>query len=191
MHSRLCRLSAQQPLVAQHEFKATSALPTEPEKLARLELLRTWEHPGAGSFYDDVGNVAKSSHVVLGDFSPLGLRTARTPIPEVLWWEDGASRKRVSWMDIMDWPLAMHYSGLDPKADYVIRTTGFGKCLLSIDGERVLATIDRSGIGEFKEFSVPKKLLADGTLHLTFERPVEHVNWRYQSRLSELWLLKK
>ena len=173
------------------EFKATSALPSEPEKLARLELLRTWEHPGVGSFYDDVGNVAKSSHVVVGDISPLGSRMARTPIPEVLWWEDGASRKRVSWMDIMDWPLAMHYAGLDPKADYVIRTTGFGKCLLSIDGERVLPSIDRAGIGEFKEFPVPKKLLADGTLHLTFERPVEHVNWRYQSRLSELWLLKK
>ena len=173
------------------EFKAIGALPSEPEKLARLELLRTWEHPGAGSFYDDVGNVAKSPHVVLGDFSPLGLRTARTPIPEVLWWDDGASRKRLAWMDVMNWPLAMHYTGLDPKADYVIRTTGYGTCLLSIDGQRVRPAIDRKGIGEFKEFPVPKDLLADGTLHLTFERPAERVNWRYQSRLSELWLLKK
>jgi hypothetical protein len=173
------------------EFKAIGALASEPEKLARLELLRTWEHPGNGSFYDDVGNVAKSPHVVLGDLSPLGLRTARTPIPEVLWWDDGASRKRTAWMDIMDWPLAMHYTGLDPQADYVIRTTGYGTCLLSINGERIQPAIDRKGIGEFKEFSVPKKLVADGTLHLTFERPAERVNWRYQSRLSELWLLKK
>jgi hypothetical protein len=173
------------------EFKAIGALASEPEKLARLELLRTWEHPGNGSFYDDVGNVAKSPHVVIGDFSPLGLRTARTPIPEVLWWDDGASRKRTAWMDIMNWPLAMHYTGLDPRADYVIRTTGYGTCLLSINGERIQPAIDRKGIGEFKEFSVPKQLVADGTLHLTFERPVEHVNWRYQSRLSELWLLKR
>ena len=173
------------------EFKAIGALPSEPEKLARLELVRTWEHPGVGSFYDDVGNIAKSPHVVLGDLSPLGLRTARTPIPEVLWWDDGASRKRLSWMDVMNWPLAVHYTGLDPKADYVIRTTGYGTCLLSIDGERVQPAIDHKGIGEFKEFSVPKALLADGTLHLTFERPAERVNWRYQSRLSELWLLKK
>jgi hypothetical protein len=84
------------------EFEAIGALASEPEKLARLELLRTWEHPGNGSFYDDVGNVAKSPHVVLGDLSPLGLRTARTPIPEVLWWDDGASRKRTAWMDIMN-----------------------------------------------------------------------------------------
>jgi hypothetical protein len=173
------------------EFKAIGALPSEPEKLARLELVRTWEHPGAGSFYDDVGNVARSPHVVLGDLSLLGLRTARTPIPEVLWWDEGASRKRLAWMDVMNWPLAMHYTGLDPKADYVIRTTGYGTCLLSIDGERVRPAIEHKGIGEFTEFPVPKPVLADGTLHLTFERPVERVNWRYQSRLSELWLLKK
>ena len=173
------------------EFRFTGGLPSEPEKLARLELVRTWEHPGAGSFYDDVGNVAKSPHVVLGDLSPLGLRTARTPIPEVLWWDDGASRKRLAWMDVMNWPLAMHYTGLDPKADYVIRTTGYGICLLSIDGQPVRPAIDRKEIGEFKEFPVPKDLVADGTLHLTFERPAERVNWRYQSRLSELWLLKK
>jgi hypothetical protein len=91
----------------------------------------------------------------------------------------------------LNWPLAMHYTGLDPQADYVIRTTGYGTCLLSINGERIQPAIDRKGIGEFKEFSVPKKLVADGTLHLTFERPAERVNWRYQSRLSELWLLKK
>jgi hypothetical protein len=94
-------------------------------------------------------------------------------------------------MDVMNWPLAMHYTGLDPKGEYVIRTTGFGKCMLSIDGERVRPIIDCEGIGEFKEFPVPKDLLADGTLRLTFERPAERVNWRYQSRLSELWLLKK
>ena len=117
--------------------------------------------------------------------------TAQTPIPEVLWWEDGKSRKRPSWMVVMDWPLGMRYTNLDPDADYTIRTTGFGTCLLSIDGERVQPTIDNKGIGEFKEFPVPKHLLKDGTLHLTFDRPIETVNWRYQSRLSELWLLKR
>jgi hypothetical protein len=173
------------------EFKAIGALPSEAEKLARLELVRTWEHPGPGSFYDDVGNIAKSSHVVMGDLGFLASTLTRTPIPEVLWWDAGASRKRLAWMDVMNWPLAMHYTGLDPKADYVIRTTGFGTCLLSVDGQRVRPTVDNKGIGEFKEFPVPKPLLADGVLHLTFERPVESVNWRYQSRLSELWLLKK
>ena len=146
------------------EFKAIGALPSEPEKLARLELLRTWEHPGAGSFYDDVGNIAKSPHVVMGDLSPLGLRTARTPIPEVLWWDDGASRKRLSWMDVMNWPLAMHYTGLDPKADYVIRTTGYGTCLLSIDGERV-QPVDRPQ-GDRRVQGIPGPESSPGGRHI-------------------------
>ena len=59
------------------EFAAIAKLPSEPEKLARLELLRTWEHPGPGSFYDQVGNVAKSPHVVVGDVSTMGLMSGR------------------------------------------------------------------------------------------------------------------
>jgi hypothetical protein len=173
------------------EFAAIRKLASEPEKLARLELLRTWEHPGPGSFYDQVGNPAKSPHVIVGDITTVGESMSRTPIPEVLWWENGSSRKKPAWMVVMNWPLGMRYNALDPNANYVIRTTGYGQCLLSINGERVQPTLDNKGIGEFKEFPVPKHLLKDGTLLLTFERPMENVNWRYQSRLSELWLLKK
>jgi len=173
------------------ELAAIRKLASEPEKLARLEVLRTWEHPGPGSFYDDVGHPSKSPHVVVGDTSTLGLSISGTPIPEVLWWEEGRSRKRPAWMVVMNWPLAMHYTGLNPASRYVIRTTGNGTCLLSIDGERVQPTVDHRGIGEFKEFPVPPRALEDGTIHLNFERPVETVNWRFQSRLSELWLLKR
>lgn len=172
------------------QFTAIRALPSEPERLRRLEQIRTWERPGPGSTYDRVGDIARSPHVLKGDTTTLGLATERTPIPEVLWWEKGRSRERPAWMVVMNWPRAMLYDHLDPSADYLIRTTGFGSCLLSIDGERVEPSLDNRGIGEFKEFPVPRRHLADGALRLTFERPVETVNWRYQSRLSELWLLK-
>ena len=157
------------------EFAAIRKLPSEPEKLARLELLADVGAPRRRELLRRCRQrrqVAARRH--RGHQPRSGLSTARTPIPEVLWWDDGASRKRPAWMDVMNWPLAMHYTGLDPNADYVIRTTGYGTCLLSIDGERVRPTIDHKGIGEFKEFPVPKHLLADGTLHLTFERPVEN-----------------
>ena len=47
-------------------------------------------------------------------------------------------------------------------------------------------------IGEFKEFPVPTNLIKDGKLVLTFDPlPDEaHLNWRKQSRVSEVWLLK-
>jgi hypothetical protein len=173
-------------------FSTIGKLLSEDEKIAKLETLRTWEHPGPGSFYDSVGDVARAPHVVVGDISNVGESLAHTPIPEILWWEDGKSRKKPAWMCIMNWPSAMRYTGLDPKGDYMIRTTGNRECRLSIDGERIKPTLDNQGVGQFKEFPVPKKHLADREITLTFERPSEpHLNWRVQSRLSELWLIKK
>jgi len=56
----------------------------------------------------------------------------------------------------------------------------------------VKATLDGSGVGEFREFRVPVEALQDGVLLLTFDVPAEpHLNWRQQSRLTELWLLKQ
>ena len=174
------------------EFKTIANLASDGDRRARLETLRTWEHPGPGSFYDSVGNPGKATHVVVGDITNVGESLDHTPIPEILFWENGSSRKKPAWMCIMNWPTAMRYTGLDPDGDYVIRTTGNRECRLSIDGERIMPTLDRQAVGEFKEFPVPKKHLADREITLTFERPSEpQLNWREQSRLSELWLIKK
>jgi len=35
------------------EFTAIRKMPTEAEKIARLDALAHWEHPGPGSYYDD------------------------------------------------------------------------------------------------------------------------------------------
>ncbi len=72
---------------------------SEPEKLARLERIRTWEHPGAGSFYDDVGNIAEIAARREGDLTTLGLSMGRPAIPEVLWWEGGPAASGLpGWM---------------------------------------------------------------------------------------------
>lgn len=171
------------------QFAEIQKLASEKEKLARLDLIRTWEHPGAGSFYDDVGHPGKSPHVVRGETPDTDPAMRRNPNPD--YWEAGKKRARQSWYTKMDWPAAMRYDGLDPNGRYTIRTTGFGQCLLKIDGQRVAQTLDGKEVGEFKEFSVPQDLLKDGTILLTFDVPEEsHLNWRQQSRLTELWLLK-
>src|SRR2546422_3354823 len=38
------------------EFGRIRKLPIEADKLKRLELIGTWENPGPGSFYDEVGD---------------------------------------------------------------------------------------------------------------------------------------
>jgi hypothetical protein len=172
------------------EIAKLTKLPNDEARRMRLRELATWENPGPGSYYDDIGNVAKSPHVD-GDLEdePGSFHGAEP----MFWWIDqGKSRLRLSWQTTM-WPRQMVYEALDPNARYTVRTTGQGQCLLSIDGQRIQPTLDGKQNGEFKEFPVPAEALKDRRLVLTFEIPKDegHLNWRQRSRLAELWLLKQ
>ena len=171
------------------ELAKVGALATEAEKVARLDLVRTWAHPGPGSYYDDVGNVANSPHVIRGESFNTDPHMRRNPNPDFMWWDGGMSRARQSCISKMDWPIGLRYEGVDPAAHYVVRTTGYGQCLLRVNGVRVQPTVDGREVGQIKEFPLPPKLYQQGRIVLTFDRPAEPgVNWRHTSRLSEVWL---
>jgi len=173
------------------QFKLIRAISSEQGRTARLVALGRWEHPSEGSFYDDIGNIAKSPHVVWyeADTAP---ESAKTPEPTFWWWDQGKSRARLSWQTTM-WPVAEVYDGLDQRATYVVRSSGYGQALMRINGERVAPSIDGKEMEEFKEFPVNSKFLKDRKLVLTWDRPTgeEHLNWRQHSRLAEVWLIKK
>ena len=176
------------------EFERIRSLATEKEKCERLNLIAAWEHPGLGSYYDDIGNTAKSPHVLRSEevFTEPGEEAH--PEPTLWWWDDGKSRARLSWQSSMDWPLDVVYEGLDPDATYTVRLTGYGQSLLKMDGVRVEPTLDEGKeIGRFKEFPVSPEHLKDRKLVLTWDTPTdeEHLNWRQRSRVSEAWLLKR
>jgi hypothetical protein len=177
----------------EEEFKKIRALGSETEKLERLDRIATWEHPGPGSFYDDVGNPAKSPHVRRCEEIVTESGEEANPEPTLWWWANGKSRARLSWQSSMNWPLGVVYEGLDPDAFYTVRLTGYGKSLLRIDGTRVEPTVDGRAIGEFKEFPVAPEHLTDRKLVLTWDTPTDeaHLNWRQRSRVSEVWLLRK
>ena len=173
------------------EFEKIKTLNSEDAKIHRLHELATWENPGSGSFYDNVGNIDKSPHVV---------REANNGIPSLLteagttfWWlNNGKSRARLTWQVTM-WPIAVVYEGLDPNATYLVRSTGYGQALLRINGERVPPTVYGKKMGEYKEFPVAPQYLKNRKLILTWDKPndEDHLNWRDRSRLAEVWLLKK
>ena len=163
------------------EFTKVRAMGSESAKAGRLLVLAQWANPGPGSFYDDVGNVANSPHVVdtKGE-------------PTFWWWDQGKSRARLSWQTT-EWPASMVYEGLDPAAHYVVRSSGYGQALLRANGQRVEPSLNNKEMGEFKEFPLPPALVKDRKLVLTWDRPEgeEHLNWRQKSRLAEVWLLKR
>ena len=175
------------------EFKKVAALATEEARCARLSEIATWSTPPFGSYYDDIGNPANSPHVKRGEFIYTEPGEEAHPEPMFWWWDEGKSRARLSWQATMAYPEAVVYEGLDPDATYTIRCSGYGKFLLNIDGEAAYdAKPQTVEMGEVQDFVVPATHLADRKLVLTWDFPDDegHLNWRFHSRLAEVWLLK-
>lgn len=167
------------------EFKKVVALPDVAAQWARLEELRTWENPGPGSFYDDLGNLSKDPHV-FREFGTMPMSGG------FAWWDEGYSRTRLSWQ-VTSWPReGMKYERLDPEASYVLRFSGFGDMKVTADDKELTATRYGKENGDIKEYPVPKELTADGTLLVMPSREqLPGVNWRQQPRLAEAWLIKQ
>lgn len=161
------------------EFKKVNELKTEEEKMARLEFIRTYETPGEGSFYDNISS-ADAKHVVSETDDAI----------DYLWEKDGWSRKRLS-TQLFQFSPVLEYTGLNSNSDYLIRVSGYGEALLRANGEKLTPTKYEKGFEQFKEFPLPKDLIKDGTLKITFDKPdEEHLNWRQQSRVTDVWVLK-
>jgi hypothetical protein len=163
------------------EFEKIRQMPTEKERLERLEIIRTWEDPGTGSYYDNIQDISRGPRVTSTDRSSLGYA----------WWDGGKSRRRLSTQLYQNFPV-LEYSDIDPEGHYIIRVSGYGEALLRVEGERLRPLTYNKGFEEFKEFIVPRRLLGRGNLKVTFDEPEEsHLNWRHRSWVSDVWLLKK
>ncbi len=176
------------------EFAKIRAMPTDEEKLARLDLLAHWEHPGPGSFYDDVGNVAKSLHVVRGQElnTDPGVPAGRViSMPGFAWRDNGYCRDRLSRQSGMMSP-DMIYENIDPDGQYVLRIAGRGELLPQINGQDVEPTVNQQQPEEFRELRVPSELLKDGRISLTWGGPDEGGgSRRRRAQVAEIWLIKE
>ena len=162
------------------EFKKIRALKTEEEKLAKLDLIRTYETPGEGSFYDNISS-SDAKHVTSETDDAI----------DYLWENDGLSRKRLS-TQLFQFTPELQYNELDPNARYLIRVSGYGEALLRANGERLKPTKYEKGFEQFKEFPIPDGLIKEGKLKITFDKPDEEdLNWRQRSRVTDVWIIKQ
>ncbi|MBD3630843.1 hypothetical protein [Cyclobacterium sp.] len=162
------------------EFDKIRNFGSEAEKLARLDFIRSYESPGEGSFYDNISS-ADARHV-----------TSKTDDAiDFLWESNGISRKRLS-TQLFQFTPTLDYDELDPESDYLIRVSGFGEALLRANGQRLTPTRYEKGYEEFKEFPIPRELISEGKLKISFDKPdEEHLNWRQQSRVTDVWVIKQ
>ncbi|MBN8826630.1 MULTISPECIES: hypothetical protein [unclassified Spirosoma] len=163
------------------EFPKVKAMKTPDEQLARLTFIAHWESPGKGSFYDDVSSISKGPRI----------KTISDDATDIAWWQNGSSRARLSSQTFQRCP-ALDYMNLDPGSRYIIRVVGFGEALLRVDGQRLEPTVYNREADTVKEWIVPLWATQDGRISVTFDQPEEsHLNWRQNSRISDIWLLKE
>jgi hypothetical protein len=163
------------------EFKKIKQMKNEEEKKTRLEIIRTWENPGKGNYYDNISNIETGTRVL----------TTQYDACDVAWWDGGYSRARLS-SQLFQWEPVLEYENLDFNGRYIIRVCGLGEALIRVDGERLEPVLYNKGLGEFKEFVVPKHITRDGKMRVSFDRPEEsHLRWTKFSHISDVWVIKR
>ena len=163
------------------EFKKVSEMTDKTAAYQRIQRISHWEHPGPGSYYDDVSSVSKGPRV----------ETISDDATDIAWWDDGRSRQRLSFQTFQESPR-LQYTDLDPHGRYKIQVCGQGDALLRVDGQRVSPVIyNKDGEG-FKEWVLPLSATGDGKIIVSFDEPEESgLNWRKHSKISDIWLIKQ
>ncbi|MBS0261366.1 MAG: hypothetical protein JSS02_05365 [Planctomycetes bacterium] len=179
----------------EEEFDRVEKLADPAEQVSRVAQIVHWQHPQAGDFYDNLGNVAQSPRIGKLLYMADAMRLEDDlPAPTQRWVGDRRRPLRLAWHTYLNRPPKMTYAGLDPRGRYVVRLFAQRTSPLLIDGQPVKP----SRLGETydqvqeQEFEVPAAALADGRLELTWDRLDETaLNWRNRHYVCEVWVLKQ
>ncbi|HET6324706.1 MAG TPA: hypothetical protein VFG04_08405 [Planctomycetaceae bacterium] len=177
------------------QFQKIAAMPSRVAQLERLDVIRNWENPGEGGYYDVIGHVARSPHIpkllIAGDAM---LHFREMPMPTQRWMREKPRPIRFAWHTYLNRvPAGLTYTDLDPHARYTIKLFAQGPSPLLIDGER--APLLRKGekyddVTE-QEFEVPAKALQDGQITLNWARlDQSHLNWRQHHYVTDIWVIR-
>jgi hypothetical protein len=189
-------------------FKRIRSTSGEAQRLKQIEEILSWQDPGPGGFYDDLGDPARQPHLVRGlSFAqdPAGLESARSGFEEDLVVDEpdeaAGVPRRVSWIDdaesLYDAPLRMHYAGLDPNAVYKLRVVYGGDSpkrkirLVANDATEIHPYMAKPVPFRPIEFPIPHSATRAGELTLTWwGEPGLGGNGR-GCQVSEVWLIKE
>jgi hypothetical protein len=168
-------------------FEEIRALTDERERVARIDEIAHWTDPGPGSFYDDLGNAARQSHLLEGQ---IGFADRRPDQGSRMSWYDDAE-------SLFDEPVRMRYTGLDPSARYKIRVVYGGDMprvpirLLTNGGVEIHGFIAKKFPPAPVEFDIPEAATRTGTLSLEWTRPPGLGGNGRGCQIAEVWLIKQ
>jgi hypothetical protein len=193
----------------EEQYARIANLPDEKARLESIDEIVNWTNPGPGGFYDDLGDLSRQPHLVRGPGYPsdpaflessyAGIGRGGSGRADLVtgyqtnyprsWWSVGAA--------LNDTPVVMRYEGLDPKAQYKIRTVYAGgdvgpKLRLVADGTyEIHPLLTRPVPFRPLEFDIPQAATADGKLELTFSREAGLSGNGRGLEIGEVWLMRK
>jgi hypothetical protein len=177
------------------QFQKVRALATEPERLRAIDALVNRTDPGPGGFYDDLGDLSRQPHLVIGDGFAADPALFRTAFVGFAMRPDWPTAWRTYAQSFYDGPIRMRYEGLDPGARYRVRVTYSGdspraRMRLEAEGSEVHPLISKPDPVAPVEFPVPPAALSDGRLELTWtQEPGRGGNGR-GCQVAEVWLIQ-
>jgi hypothetical protein len=181
-------------------FEAIRELSAEAERLRAIDGIVNWSNPGAGGFYDDLGDPANRTHLVRGEGAetdPAFLKSSQTAFGG----SAGRLPGRLSWWShaetLYDQPLEMKYSNLDRDAKYRVRVIYGGDSpsvpvRLMANGRVEIHTMMRKPADyQSVEFDIPQEATASGELQLVWTKPLGLGGNGRGVQVSEVWLMRK
>lgn len=176
------------------QLALVSALTDKAEQLKGIRRVVDWENPGMGGYYEAVGHVGKSLHMIklqnAGDamrhYYDLPMPTQRNIGP-------ARNKLRMSFHVYHDDLPALKYNALDPKGTYTVKLFSQRESPLQIDGQSAkrIRTGEQFDQVTEQEFEVPASALEDGKLELTWAPLDEkHLNWRQRHYVTDIWILR-
>ena len=173
------------------QFDQIRKLPSEAERLKRIDEIVHWTDPGPGGFYDDLGNIAAQPHLVKGlgferdpDFwqSPL-VHFENQPLGRKAWWDQALA--------LFDAPLKMRYTGLDRTASYKVKVVYGGGPIRLVANDKIEIHPLLTKTYQAVEFDVPQAATAGGELELAWTRPPGGGGNGRGCQVAEVWLMRK
>ena len=174
---------------------------SEPERLEAIQAILSWNDPGPGGYYDDMGRVPNQPHLVPGREYSEDPQFFDTPLV-------GFQCRRGwkhSWCDYVDnlyeSSVEIRYRDLDPGAAYAVRIVYAGA--QSRDGTTIRVRLVADGDHEVHdwlvkprpivpvEFDVPRAATEDGDLTLSCRAEPGRGGPGRGCQIGEIWLIKR
>ncbi len=181
----------------ERQFEAIRKLDSEAARVQALDVIVAWTDPGAGGFYDDLGDPCRRPHVVLGssyEQDPAALHGFMTAFDQDPSWRRSWCRHGAA---LYDRPLRMHYAELDPSASYKVRVVYTGDMfqikvrLTAANTHEIHPLLTKPRSMTPLEFDIPRAATRTGQLDLSWHaEPGRGGNGR-GCQVSEVWLIKK